>query len=197
VPSRRAVLALPAAGLAAVGLAAAGCTGARSGGAPVPSSADLAAAASAARTERDLLAGYDAAIARHPGLAALLGGLRAQHAQHLAALAAQVPTLATATPSDGSGGSPSGTAGTAGTASPRVPASAFAPGNAGPSAGVDDSPPARAAALTQLAAAERTAADAHRAGCLAATTSLVPLLASLRAAESCHADLLSLAGSTG
>ncbi|ONH31248.1 hypothetical protein [Pseudofrankia asymbiotica] len=199
-PSRRAVLALPAAGVAAAGLVTtAGCTESRPAGAPAPPPVDLAAARAAARTERDLLVDYDAAIARHPALAALLGGLRAHHAQHLAALTTQVPALATATP-DGvaSGGGPSVSAPATPSGAATAPAAgASPPGSAGAQPGADDSPAARASALAELATAERTAADEHRASCLTATGGLAPLLASLRAAESCHADLLSLAGSAG
>ncbi|OHV49978.1 hypothetical protein [Pseudofrankia sp. BMG5.37] len=200
-PSRRAVLALPAAGVAAAGLVtAAGCSESRPAGTPAPPPVDLAAAQAAARAERDLLVDYDAAIARHPALAALLGGLRAHHAQHLAALATQVPALATATP-DGtvtSGGSPSASAPATPSGAATAPAAGTSlPGSAGPQPGADDSPAARASALAELATSERAAADEHRAGCLAATGGLAPLLASLRAAESCHADLLSLAGSAG
>ncbi|WP_238430226.1 hypothetical protein [Frankia nepalensis] len=173
---------MPAAGLAAAGLAgAAGCTQSLPDD-PAPPPADLAAAEAAARTERGLLAGYDAAIARHPGLAGLLGALRAHHAQHLAALTTQVPALA--------GPSPSASATATGSVGAATPTNAASPG-------VDDSPAARASALARLAEAERTAAGAHRSGCLSTTTGLAPLLASLHAAESCHADLLSLAGSAG
>ncbi|WP_157734828.1 hypothetical protein [Pseudofrankia inefficax] len=193
-PSRRAVLALPATGLAAAGLGtlAAGCS------TKLPTSAveppvDLAAAQAAAGTERALLARYDAAIASHPALTGLLAGLRAHHAQHLAALAALVPGVSTAdpttTPSAGGSSTPAASpAGGAGTPTGTPPGTATAP--------VDDSTAARASALAALAAAERGAAGAHRATCLSTTTRLAPLLASLYAAESCHADLLAL-GATG
>ncbi|OHV38146.1 MULTISPECIES: hypothetical protein [Pseudofrankia] len=198
-PSRRAALALPATGLAVTGLATiAGCTESRPAGAPAPPPVDLAAARAAARTEHDLLADYDAVIARHPALAALLGGLRAHHTQHLAALAAQVPALATASPDGATPGGPSATALATPSGTTTAPAVGASPsGSAGAQPGADDSPAARASALAELATAERTAADAHRASCLAATSGLAPLLASLRAAESCHADLLSLAGPAG
>ncbi|WP_307838673.1 MULTISPECIES: hypothetical protein [unclassified Frankia] len=189
-PSRRAVLALPATGLAATGLAtlAAGCS------TKLPTSSveppvDLAAAQAAAGTERALLARYDAAIASHPALTGLLAGLRAHHAQHLSALATLVPGVSTAdpttTPSAGGSGTPAAS-----------PAGAAATPTGPATAPVDDSTAARASALAALAAAERTAAGAHRAGCLSTTTRLAPLLASLYAAESCHADLLAL-GATG
>ncbi|WP_045876080.1 hypothetical protein [Pseudofrankia sp. DC12] len=180
-PSRRAVLALPAAGLATAGLAtlAAGCS------TTLPSSflappVDLPAARAAAGTERALIARYDAAIASHPALTGLLAGLRSHHAQHLAALAALVPAAAPTGPVP----TPSG----AGSARPGASPATATGTTAVP---VDDSTAARASALAALAAAERTAAGAHRASCLT-TTVLAPLLASLCAAETCHADLLAL-----
>lgn len=191
VPSRRAVLALPAAGLATAGLVTVtGCTGSRTDGPAEPAPVDLAAARATARTEHDLMAGYDAAMIRHPALAPLLGGLRAHHAQHLAAVAAQVPVLAAAASAEATRSAAPG-----GSTKPTPDVSG--PTATGTPPGADDSPAGRASALAELAAAERTAADAHRASCLAATSGLAPLLASLRAAESCHADLLSIAGLAG
>lgn len=176
------MLTLPATGLAAAGLAtvAAGCT------TTLPTSSvapplDLAAARATASTERDLLARYDATIASHPALTGLLAGLRAHHAQHLAALATLVPGVSTTDPA----APPSGTA----RPSVRPSAGPTAPATAP----VDDSTAGRASALAALAKAERAAAGAHQARCQATTTGLAPLLASLSAAESCHADLLGLA----
>jgi hypothetical protein len=182
------VLALPATGLAAAGLAtvAAGCT------TTLPTSSvapplDLAAARATASTERDLLARYDATIASHPALRGLLAGLRAHHAQHLAALAMLVPGVSTTDPAV----TPSGTAGVRPSRGPS--SGPTTPATMPATAPVDDSAAGRASALAALAKAERAAAGAHQARCQSTTTGLAPLLASLSAAESCHADLLGLA----
>lgn len=169
------MLALPAAGLVTAAVAS-GCSTTLPTSAIKPP-ADLPSARAAARTETELIARYDAAIASHPSLAGLLTGLRAHHTQHLAALVALVPALSTAGPS---------------AAATRAVASGAAPTPGGTAPPADDSPAARASALAALAAAERTAAGAHRATSLATTAELAPLLASLYAAESCHADLLGL-----
>jgi hypothetical protein len=170
-----------------------------------PPSADLAAAIAAARTERGLLADYDAAIGRHPSLAGVLGALRAQHAEHARVLVAEVPgaaaELATTPPATASrptagGGTnygPTGTAGPSGAATMTGAAGgAGTPIGGGTTPAADDSPTARAGAVAGLLTAERGAATAHRAGCLAATAALAPLLASLYAAETAHVDLLGL-----
>lgn len=63
------------------------------------SSPDEGLRVTAAGDEADLLAAYDATLARHPGLRTSLSPLRAEHAEHWAALApAGAPPLATASP---------------------------------------------------------------------------------------------------
>lgn len=179
------MLTAPAVAAALAGTA--GCTGTLSEMSTSLSTADLTAGAAAARAERELLTTYDAAIARHPGIAGLLSALRAHHEEHIRALTARLPHLASAEPT-----APGAAAAAAGpTAGPTPAGSASAdPSQTGPA--VDDTVSARATTLTELAVAEQEAAAGHRAGCLAATTALAPLLASLYAAETCHVDLLGL-----
>ncbi|OAA22021.1 hypothetical protein UG55_105223 [Frankia sp. EI5c] len=186
-PSRRAVLAaVPVAGVGAFFLAGAGCTSSSGPTAPgrTAGPADIAAAAAAYEREAELLASYDAAISRHPGLAEMLRVVRAHHADHARDLAALglpgVGATATTTPTAGSapGTTASGSAG----------ASADEPGGS-----VTDTPETQTATLTALAGLERAAAATHRAGCLSAGSGLAPLMASLCAAESAHAELVETA----
>ena len=174
-----------------------GCTGSGAGGpAGTVDPRDAAAASTAASRETGLIQAYDAALQRHPALADFLGVVRAHHTEHLRALATH------ATP--GPTGTPSAPASAAGTAAPDRGGS---PGGAQPSglgagsgtpadpAALADTLESRAATLAELAELERTAAAAHRTDCLAVSGQLAPLLASLCAAESAHAELL--AQSTG
>jgi hypothetical protein len=174
--TRRAALELT--GLTVLGLAGAGCGGPAGAprATPTIAASDLAAATDAARSERALLTAYDSAIRRHPSLTGILATVRAQHAEHARALTAQLPA-------------PAG-----GTTAPATPAGRTGPtGQATPDRGTGipaDSAQARVSSLAELIRAEQTAAAAHRRACLRATGALAPLLASLCAAESAHADLL-------
>ncbi|MGW5421832.1 hypothetical protein [Streptomyces sp. NPDC003943] len=168
--NRRALLTVGAAGTA---MALTGCTASRDTGPGKPTAAERAAAAEAAlrrrsaTTSRDLLLRYDAVTGAFPALTARLAPLRAAVAAHVQALA--------------EGGT------------------APAPGPTGP---VSPSPsPSRsltmirvpatpAAALTDLAAAERATADTHSAALLTAPPEYARLLASVAAAGAAHAFLL-------
>ncbi|MEV6247137.1 hypothetical protein AB0M38_13160 [Streptomyces sp. NPDC051742] len=115
---------------------------------------------------RTLLERYDATLAAHPALAPRLTPLRRSVAAHAKALGEGGTTVrpATATPSK---------------SAPSKTASAPVPVTGDP-----------LAALKELAAAERTAADAHTAALLTAPPEYARLLASVAAAGAAHAYLL-------
>ena len=141
-------------------------------------SADVAAALArrGADAERSLISAYDAAIANHPELAALLVPLRADHVAHLAGL---VPG---ATPSAGPGTAP-GSAPTSG------PGSAFASASGAAPAG-STAPETVTASLATL---ERAAAAARVDDLMTTPNgagSLARLLASIGGCEASHAALL-------
>jgi hypothetical protein len=148
---------------------AAGCTerggsSSRPGGqsTPDPQLVDLA-------DERELLAAYDATIARHAALADRLAPLRDHHAQHVAALErvmGRTPDQsATARPSGGPEQTKAADAGTS-------------------------VPPTPAAALAALRAMERSAATARAGSCTTAPVDRAPLLGSIAACEASHEVLL-------
>ncbi|MGA5062187.1 hypothetical protein ACPB9E_00190 [Streptomyces exfoliatus] len=116
---------------------------------------------------RSLLERYDATLAAHPALAPRLTPLRRSVAAHAKALGEGGTTVrpATATPT---------AAPTTATTSPEP-----APVTGDPRA-----------ALKELAAAERTATDAHTAALLTAPPEYARLLASVAAAGAAHAYLL-------
>ncbi len=116
---------------------------------------------------RSLLERYDATLAAHPALAPRLTPLRRSVAAHAKALGEGGTTVrpATATP----------------TAEPATATTSPEP------APVTGDP---RAALKELAAAERTAADAHTAALLTAPPEYARLLASVAAAGAAHAYLL-------
>lgn len=118
-----------------------------------------------------LLGEYDAVTARHPALTGRLAPLRAAVAEHAAALAgtraASPPVSAPASPPP----------------STRAPATAPAVAHGS----VPDDP---AAALRTLAAAERRVSAEHTASLMDAEPELARLLASVAAAGSAHAYLL-------
>ncbi|MBX9422616.1 MULTISPECIES: hypothetical protein [Streptomyces] len=116
---------------------------------------------------RTLLERYDAALAAHPALAPRLAPLRRSVAAHTKALGEGGTTVRPATASP--------------TASPTAVASAPAPVPVAADPGT---------ALRDLAAAERTASDAHTAALLTAPPEYARLLASVAAAGAAHAYLL-------
>ncbi|CAI7980350.1 MULTISPECIES: hypothetical protein [unclassified Parafrankia] len=191
-PSRRAFLAvLPLAGTGGLLLAGmSGCT-TSTGGASTSrvTPADVTAAGAAHTRETALIEAYDSAIDQHPGLAETLRAIRAQHAEHARELVAQgLPEAATAA---GTTGTPAGASTPSGAGLRSSPAA-----DTPPPAG-SDTPETRATTLSALAELERTTAAAHRTGCLAAGAGLAPLLASLCAAESAHAELVAALGAPG
>jgi hypothetical protein len=124
---------------------------------PDPLLAELAA-------ERTLLAAYDAAIARHPGLRPRLAGPRADHAEHVTALARY-----------------------AGEPTPTPTPSISSPAVTSPAPAVPGTP---AAALAGLRAAERAAASARGTAALTATPARAALLAGISASEASHLVVL-------
>ncbi|WP_157472365.1 hypothetical protein [Frankia sp. EAN1pec] len=197
-PSRRAFLAaLPLAGTGWLLLAGmSGCT-TSTGGAPASrvTPADVTAAGAAHTRETALIEAYDGAIDQHPGLAETLRAIRAQHAEHARELVARgLPEAATAA---GTTGTPATTGAAAGASTPARAGLRSSPAAATPPPAGSDTPETRATTLSTLAELERTTAAAHRTGCLAAGAGLAPLLASLCAAESAHAELVAALGAPG
>ncbi|MFI6103935.1 hypothetical protein [Streptomyces sp. NPDC051310] len=181
---RRALLATGA--LATAGLWAAGCSPAGRGG--TRSAAERAAREEARLRRRSvavsaaLLARYDAVLAAHPSLGVRLFPLRAAVAAHTAALGEDgAGTGGTATPGPDSGAAAPGAV----TPSPGGPAAASSP-----AAAADPVPPDPGTALAGLAAAARTASDAHTAALASAPPEYARLLASVGAATAAQAYLL-------
>ncbi len=162
--SRRVVLgALPLAAASAL----VGCSWTRAArehtATPAAATADDLLRGAALRSEHALLVAYDRAIAAYPSIAATLRAVRAHHAEHVSRLVPATPATA-ATPTTTPATTPATTA-TAATG-------------------------ATQASVAGLLTLERAAATALRTQCLAASASLAPLLASIHAAETAHADLL-------
>ncbi|MFD5425756.1 hypothetical protein [Streptomyces sp. NPDC127084] len=161
---------------AATAAALTGCTSAAGGAQPrtapdgVPAETVLQQR-SAARSGA-LLGRYDSALAAHPELAERLAPLRAAVALHAEALAPKPPA--------------------AGASSSRSSSpSQRATGRGGPSplpSGTGDPDPD--ATVRELAAAERSTADAHTAALASAPPEYARLLASVAAAGAVHAYLL-------
>lgn len=177
-PSRRALLAtVPV--VAVPVLVGTGCTVGRTAPPPGPTAAEVIddqVRTHARSREADLIAAYEQATAMHPGLAALLNPIRDHHARHAAAL---VPPAATASPSPG--------------AAPTTSTTPTARAGPGPLAVGTDTPTGRATTVAALRTLERRAALAGRDACLAASPAFAPVLASIRAAETAHDDLLDAA----
>ncbi|WP_395364077.1 hypothetical protein ACHGLA_27005 [Streptomyces sp. YH02] len=179
---RRALLTAGVSAAAAAALA--GCTSAEDPGPRKPSAAEVEAervarAEAALRlrsvtASRTLLERYDAALAAHPALAPRLTPLRRSVAAHAAALGEGGTTVrpATAPPTAPAAASPTPSASARPTPAP-VPVA-----------------PDPRAALKELAAAERTASDAHTAALVTAPPEYARLLASVAAAGAAHAFLL-------
>lgn len=123
------------------------------------------------RAKASLLGSYDAVLARHPGLAAELRPLRADHAAHLAALVSQLDVRRRVVlfPEHREQG-------TDRTSTP-APSSRTVPASPGQ-------------ARAQLRAGERAAAARSRAACLAATGDRAALLGSIAACERSHGVVL-------
>ncbi|MFF7779424.1 hypothetical protein ACFZCG_34005 [Streptomyces tanashiensis] len=193
---RRALL---VAGAAAGAGALAGCTSPSGGQARRPSAAEreaerVARAEAALRLRsvtvaRGLLERYDATLAAHPALAPRLTPLRRAVAAHMKALGEGGTTVGPATATTST---PSAPASTAPSASASATPSASA--SATPKSGTSPTPVRVAAepraALKELAAAERTAADGHTTALLTAPPEYARLLASVAASGAAHAYLL-------
>ncbi|MFJ2474544.1 hypothetical protein ACIOWI_16335 [Streptomyces sp. NPDC087659] len=150
-------------------------------------SAETALRRASAGLSSALLLRYDAVLTAHPALAARLSPLRAEVVRHVEALA---PTGARPLP----GTSPDPSASPSPSpSSPATPA-ASGPARPGPSSASGPVPPPvpadAAAAVRELAAAERTTADAHTAALSGAPPEYARLLASVAAAGAVHAYLL-------
>ncbi|MFI6006292.1 hypothetical protein ACIA98_38960 [Streptomyces sp. NPDC051366] len=127
----------------------------------------------AVRDSERLLERYDATAAAHPALAARLAPLRAAVAAHTGALAS----------SDSATGKPSGSA------SPSSAAASSAAAGA-PAVNGEPVPPKPEEALTALADAERSLAEARTIALAGAPGELARLLASVAACGAVHAYLL-------
>ncbi|MGW0467945.1 hypothetical protein ACWDX6_22195 [Streptomyces sp. NPDC003027] len=183
--------------LAAGAVTLAGCTSDGDGGRDrprQPSAAERAARAEAAlrrasvATSQDLLKRYDAVLAAHPSLAARLTPLRASVAAHAKALGEGLTDAPTGAATDG-GATPAAPGSSAATG-PSGPPGARPPATAaGPAVPADP-----AAALRELTAAARKAADAHTDALLDAPPEYARLLASVAAAGAAHAYLLTDGG---
>ncbi|MGW4163565.1 hypothetical protein [Streptomyces sp. NPDC004788] len=170
--NRRTLLTAGAAGTAA---ALTGCTASPDTGPRKPGAAERAAAEEAAlrrrsaTASRDLMLRYDAVTGAFPALTARLAPLRAAVAAHAKALAEGGTP-----PAPG----PSGSASLSPSPSPSRPPA------------VIHVPATPAAALRDLAAAERATADTHTAALLTAPPEYARLLASVAAAGAAHTFLL-------
>ncbi|WP_327278840.1 MULTISPECIES: hypothetical protein [unclassified Streptomyces] len=126
----------------------------------------------AVRESQRLLERYDATAAAHPALAARLAPLRSAVAAHRAALAS----------ADGGADGPSGKPSAS-------PSASSAPAGA-PVASAEPVPPKPDEALTALADAERSLAEARTIALAGAPGELARLLASVAACGAVHAYLL-------
>lgn len=150
-------------------------------------SAETALRRASAGLSSALLLRYDAVLTAHPALAARLSPLRAEVVRHVEALAPTGARPLPGTSPDPSASPPPSPS------SPATPA-ASGPGRPGPSSASGPVPPPvpadAAAAVRELAAAERTTADAHTAALSGAPPEYARLLASVAAAGAVHAYLL-------
>ncbi|MFB7454877.1 hypothetical protein [Streptomyces sp. NPDC056194] len=190
---RRAVL---VAGAAAGAAALAGCTSAPGERPRRPSAAEreaerVARAEAALRLRsvtaaRSLLERYDATLAAHPALTSRLTPLRGAVAAHAKALGEGGTASPAPGETPGAGGTAAKPAGATGPAAPAASGSANPVASPGAVRVAADP----RAALRELAAAERTAADGHAAALLTAAPEYARLLASVAAAGAAHAYLL-------
>jgi hypothetical protein len=120
--------------------------------------------------ENAMISRYTAALAAHPGLAAAISPVLAEHRQHLAQLRSRLVIPAGAS------------------AAQRAAAAPARPGR-------PRLPPGQAATLGYLRSAERAAAAALAARLASVPPSLAQLMASIGASEATHAALLGRTGS--
>ncbi|MFD5148592.1 hypothetical protein [Streptomyces sp. NPDC058401] len=174
LPSRRGLLA-GAAGIAGAALLS-GCSDDGPPAAEPEVPLERRMRETAVRESGRLLERYDATSAAHPALAQRLAPLRASVAAHTAALAdggSPAPSRSAAAPSPSPSPVPSG-------------AAAAAP----PAPGASPVPAAAAEALTALADAERSLAEARTISLAGAPGELARMLASVAACGHVHAYLL-------
>ncbi|MGW2620949.1 hypothetical protein [Streptomyces sp. NPDC001500] len=179
-PRRRSLL-VSAAGAALLAGCSPGADGGEEGGADASGSPGVTERARArAAVDSDALAArYDAVLAVHPGLAGLLGPLRAEVARHVEAFGGvrRTSPSPSASPTGAPAGSPAGSP----TGSAPAPPSSAAPSPV---------PVLEKDALAQLAAAERALADRRAAELTGLPGEPARLLASVAAAGAAHAYLL-------
>ncbi|MET9470083.1 hypothetical protein ABZY44_35885 [Streptomyces sp. NPDC006544] len=174
MPSRRSLLA-GATGIAGAALLS-GCSDGAPPGAEPEIPLERRMRDTAVRDSGRLLERYDTTSAAHPALAERLAPLRASVASHTAALAA------------GDGASPSPERSASRSASPRAASPSATPA-AAPSA-AEPVPPQPADALSALADAERSLAEARTISLAEAPGELARMLASVAACGHVHAYLL-------
>ncbi|MCQ9133370.1 hypothetical protein [Streptomyces hilarionis] len=183
-PRRRSLLA-SAAGAALLAGCSSGADGGEEGGADASGSPRVTerARARAAADSDALVARYDAVLAVHPGLAGLLGPLRAEVVRHVEAFGGvrRASPSPSASPTGSTDASPTGSP--AGSSTGSVAASPS-------SAAASPVPVVEKDALAQLAAAERTLADRRAAELAGLPGEPARLLASVAAAGAAHAFLL-------
>ncbi|CAM5597571.1 lipoprotein [Streptomyces avidinii] len=178
MPSRRSLLA-GAAGITGAALLS-GCSDGASPGAEPQIPLERRMRDTAVRDSGRLLERYDATIAAHPALAGRLAPLRASVAAHTEALAS----------ADGASPSPSRSATRPASPSPSSSSVSGAPATAPAAAGAEAVPPQAADALTALADAERSLAEARTISLAEAPGELARMLASVAACGHVHAHLL-------
>ncbi|MET8248741.1 hypothetical protein ABZV31_32790 [Streptomyces sp. NPDC005202] len=171
-PRRRSLLASAAGAALLVGCSAGSDDSGGTGGSP---SLSARVRARAARDSRGLLERYDAVIAAHPALAERLRPLRAEVVRHVDAFGGAGQASPEASQGSGTAGGFKAAGGS--TATPSASPSAAVPGN-------------EKEALAELAAAERSLADARTTALLQVPGELARLLASVAAAGAAHAYLL-------
>ncbi|MFE9565361.1 hypothetical protein ACFYM0_30115 [Streptomyces sp. NPDC006487] len=188
LPSRRGLLA-GAAGIAGAALLS-GCSDDRPPAAAPEVPLERRMRETAVRESERLLERYDATTAAHPALAQRLAPLRASVAAHTAALADEGSSAASSSASPSRPAAPASASSSASSsASPSsVPSGAAAA--APPASGAVPVPPAPADALTALADAERSLAEARTIALAGAPGELARMLASVAACGHVHAYLL-------
>ncbi|MGW3059823.1 hypothetical protein ACWC98_28365 [Streptomyces goshikiensis] len=183
-PSRRSLL-TGAAGVAG-GALLAGCSdGSGSSDADTGVPLERRMREAAVRDSERLLERYDATAAAHPDLAARLAPLRGAVAEHTGALAVAGPVKTGPSASPSVSGSRSGAS-----PSPSTSPSASAPAGAAAAPSAAAVPAKPAEALTALADAERSLAEARTVALAGAPGELARLLASVAACGAVHAYLL-------
>ncbi|MFF1549246.1 hypothetical protein [Streptomyces sp. NPDC058291] len=179
-PRRRTLLASAAGAALLAGCSSGAKDGEEGGAGDSPSAAERAHARAAADSDA-LMARYDAVLAVHPGLAGLLGPLRAEVVRHVDAFGGVRKPSRSPSPSVSGSRAPTGSpAGSPAGSAPAPPASAVpAP-----------VPVVERDALAQLAADERALADRRAGELVDLPGEPARLLASVAAAGAAHAYLL-------